>query len=425
MKIKTSIFATILALNSVFLTGNINNIDSYATTIDKNETIDKWEARASMPTNRSSLTSAVVDGKIYCIGGRNGSSSSSGLNRVEVYDPATDSWESKASISVKNYGLTSEVVDGKIYVMGGYDGSSYLDTLQVYNPETNKWETKASMPTSRAYLTSTVVDGKIYCIGGFNGYSLNTVEVYDPTTDSWETKTSILTDKYNLTSEVVDGKIYCVGGYQNGYFLDTIDVCISNINKLEYMAEQAVVSAEDSRETDDIEDARNLVNQLPEGDLKQELQERLNAINTNLALDIKNATANIDVYIKSENMLLMSLSTNSIAFEDYSGTEDIEKSNALTVNINSSLPYDLNVYLVSEIQNADGSNKIDIDRLNIKDSKDVDYKEFAGVNQKLTLKSNCNSGNDLTHDIDLKLKGSQAFKADTYKTVIKFEAEQK
>ena len=81
--------------------------------------------------------------------------------------------------------------------------------------------------------------------------------------------------------------------------------------------------------------------------------------------------------------------------------------------------------MVGNIQNADGSKQIDIDRLNIKDNTDVDYKKFDRVNQKLTLKSNCSAGNNLTHNIDLKLKGGNAYPADIYKTVIKFEAEQK
>lgn len=189
--------------------------------------------------------------------------------------------------------------------------------------------------------------------------------------------------------------------------------------------ETKVTNAETSRNVSDIESARTLVNKMEESEKKKELQDRLNAIVPNLTLDRKNTTANVDVYIKSENMLLMSLSTNSITFEDYSGVKDMEKLNALTVSINSSLAYDLNAYLVGEIQNADGSKKVDINRLNIKDNDEIAYQEFTGVNQKLTLKSGCRAGNNLTHNIDLKLKGGNAYPADIYKTVIKFEAEQK
>ena len=45
--------------------------------------------------------------------------------------------------------------------------------------------------------------------------------------------------------------------------------------------------------------------------------------------------------------------------------------------------------------------------------------------KKLVLKDNCDAENDLTHNIDLKLKGNLVYEADIYKTVIKFEAEQK
>ena len=151
----------------------------------RNGEIDTWiENLENMPTARNSLTSAVVDSKIYCIGGYNGSSR---LNTVEVYDPATNSWEIKTSMPTARSSLVSEVVDGKIYCIGGYNGSLCLNAVEVYDPKTDSWETKNSMPTKRAYLTSAVVDGKIYCIGvslssAYNS-STNIVEVYDPATD--------------------------------------------------------------------------------------------------------------------------------------------------------------------------------------------------------------------------------------------------
>lgn len=77
------------------------------------------------------------------------------------------------------------------------------------------------------------------------------------------------------------------------------------------------------------------------------------------------------------------------------------------------------------IYNADKTKKIDINRLNIRDNENADYKEFSNINEKLVLKDNCVAGNNLTHNIDSKLKGDFAYEADIYKTVIKFEAEQK
>ena len=470
MKIKSkSILGIMLALNLILPIGYINNINSYATLISKNNAIDTWETKSNMPTSRRGLASVAVNNKIYCIGGSGstsylntvevydpitdtwetkapmptnrgyltgevlydkiycigGKKGSSYLNALEVYDPATNTWETKTNMPTSRFSLTSAVVNGKIYCIGGYNNSSYLNTVEVYDPVTNSWETKTSMPTSRRGLVSVAVNGKIYCIGGYNDSHLNTVEVYDPATDTWETKTNMPTNRDYLTSAVVNGKIYCIGGCNGSSYLNTVEAYVPDINKPEYRAEQAVITAENSRETTDIENARDLVNQLPEGNLKQELQNRINAINPELELERKTVSGNVDVYIKCENMLLMSLDTNSVTFEDFSGVEDMEKTNAVNISINSSLPYQLNAYLPIEIQNADKSNTMDKRILNIKENSETIYQAFTNTTDKLVLKDNCSAGNDLIHGVDIKLKGGIAHEKDVYKTTIKLEAEQK
>ena len=204
---------------------------------------------------------------------------------------------------------------------------------------------------------------------------------------------------------------------------------VSNINFNIYnaldKAKDAVVSAEESLDVIDINNARDKVNRLPESTEKDELQNRLNNLSLDMSLETKMSSANLDLYIKSENMLLMSLNTNSVTFEDFSGIEDVEKINAVNITINSSLPYQLNAYLPTEIQNADKTNTMDKRILNIKENSEVDYKEFLNINEKVILKDNCPAGNDLTHGVDLKLVGGIAHEKDVYKTTIKFEAEQK
>ena len=192
-------------------------------------------------------------------------------------------------------------------------------------------------------------------------------------------------------------------------------------------AVKAIELAKTNPTVSNISEARYWTNLLKESIKKDELQSEINSITNieDLQLERKTATSNVDVYIKSENMLLMSLSTNSITFEDYSGVEDMELNNAINISINSSLPYQLNSYLLSEIENSDKSNRIEKNLLNIKTNDDTNYKTFNDINEKLLLEYDCDAGNNKSHSIDLRLKGSQAHKADIYKTVIKFEAEQK
>lgn len=192
------------------------------------------------------------------------------------------------------------------------------------------------------------------------------------------------------------------------------------------IAKNLLIKALETKDDDSISKALDAINAIENEEEKQYLLDILDNLNNSdfPSLEPSETSANLDVYIKSENMLLINLSTNQITFEDFSGVDNLEKINAIEININSSLPYQLNAYLVDEIYNSDKSKKIDIDRLNIKDNEDTNYKEFANINEKLILKDGCTSGNNNTHNIDLMLKGSSAYTADIYKTIIKFEVEQ-
>ncbi|MBQ8997135.1 MAG: leucine-rich repeat protein [Clostridium sp.] len=189
--------------------------------------------------------------------------------------------------------------------------------------------------------------------------------------------------------------------------------------------EEAVEKAEQSRKPIDISTARDLVNQMPESTKKDVFQGRLDSIFPSITLEKENASANMDIYIKSENMLSLSLNTNVITFENFNGTEDLEKPNAVELTVNSSLPYDVNAYLATKIENANKNKELDKDLLKIKANGTTNYKSFTDINTATTLLPDEQSGNHKKHSIDLKLEGNDAVETDVYKTTIKFEVTQK
>ena len=189
--------------------------------------------------------------------------------------------------------------------------------------------------------------------------------------------------------------------------------------------EEAIEKAEQSKDGVDISDARDLVNQMPECSKKDLFQDRLNAIFPNIDLEKQHVTASSDIYIKFKSTLSLALDTNVVTFEDYSGLSDLEMLGAVNLTVSSSLPYQLNAYMPTEITNADGSKKIPFDILNIKEGSEADYQTFRNITDKVVLKDGCVEGGNNVHSIDLKLASNQIHKADVYKTVIKFEAEQK
>jgi len=186
------------------------------TTVEAYDSVaNTWVMKAPMPTIRSHFSTSVVNGIIYAIGGSKGNlEGGRGYSTVEAYNPVTDTWEQKKEMPTARTGLSTSVVDGKIYAVGG----SKLDwqgvpTVEVYDPATDTWEQKKEMPTARTGLSTSVVDGKIYAVGGS---WLSTVEVYDPTTDAWTRALDMPTPRVFLSTGVVDGKIYAIGGQGGG-----------------------------------------------------------------------------------------------------------------------------------------------------------------------------------------------------------------
>lgn len=136
-----------------------------------------WSTKSPMPTARHHLQTAVIDGKLYAMGGRilgNGIPSEdmdealSNFNRNEMYDPLTDSWTARQPMLTKKSGFTATAsLDGNIYVFGG-QGLRHedLDSVEKYDPIADKWTYDKPMPTKRFGLESVSLGDRIYVLGG-------------------------------------------------------------------------------------------------------------------------------------------------------------------------------------------------------------------------------------------------------------------
>ncbi|MEM2099576.1 MAG: kelch repeat-containing protein [Candidatus Bathyarchaeia archaeon] len=170
---------------------------------------NSWMIKNAMPTARSGLGVAVVNGKIYAIGG------DGGCNITEEYNPITNTWTTKKSMPTGRSRFAIVAYKNKIYVIGGVTANGFTAANEVYDPVTDTWTSKSPLPRGgRAELTASVINGKIYVVGGYYMglylVSSSTLEVYDPETDTWTTKTPMLTAVYSCSSAVIDNKMYVV-----------------------------------------------------------------------------------------------------------------------------------------------------------------------------------------------------------------------
>src|SRR5262245_17025395 len=97
-----------------------------------------WQTLEPMPTARQELATAVLNGKIYAIGGYD--SSGAPTNIVEVYDPTTNTWTSAHPIPRALHHNSAAVAGGKLYSFGGPSTDVF-----VYDELNDSWSAVASM----------------------------------------------------------------------------------------------------------------------------------------------------------------------------------------------------------------------------------------------------------------------------------------
>ena len=77
-----------------------------------------WDtSRAHLPTPRDHLIVVAYDGKLYTIGGRY----SDNLPTVEIYDPATDTWTQGPDMPTARSGMGYAILNGQLHTIAGED----------------------------------------------------------------------------------------------------------------------------------------------------------------------------------------------------------------------------------------------------------------------------------------------------------------
>ena len=105
------------------------------------------------------------DKQIYVVGG--GPEWPVPTAATEMYNPATDSWATMADMPTERTGVWAAALNGRIYVLGGLGWENEaVATAEEFDPARNSWRRVADMPTARFLLAAETVGGKVYAIGG-------------------------------------------------------------------------------------------------------------------------------------------------------------------------------------------------------------------------------------------------------------------
>ena len=175
MPTRRTLFVTGVVNGKIYVIGGESSLgaSARATVEEYDPATDTWSQKADMPTPRTRSAASVVDGKIYVFGGgRGGGSSYPVMSTVEAYDPATDTWTRKADMPSAKELLTTSVVGGKIYAIGGQQEYAAVrdvfSTVDMYDPATDTWMRRADAPLPRKVHSASVLNDIIYVFGGRN-----------------------------------------------------------------------------------------------------------------------------------------------------------------------------------------------------------------------------------------------------------------
>ncbi|MFZ0534472.1 MAG: S8 family serine peptidase, partial [Anaerolineales bacterium] len=164
-------------------------------------------------------------GKVYFLGGRDGTDGMVTYGDIYSYDPKANICADTGTdmpTPISNYTIV-QLNDGNadlLCTFGGRDtaGNNTL-AVQCFKPVTNAITTKANLPVNFTGFQpggTAVVNNKAYIFGGFrqtpSPYNINITFEYNPLTDNYSAKGNIALPRSFIDVAVVDNKIYAFGG---------------------------------------------------------------------------------------------------------------------------------------------------------------------------------------------------------------------
>jgi N-acetylneuraminic acid mutarotase len=179
-----------------------------------------WKRAAPLPLARGEVAAAVLEGRIFIIGGFTSGGANS--TSVQAFNPPTNTWAHEADLPLPVDHTMAAGYRGRVYVAGGYGpGRARLTTLFAFTGE--DWTRLAPMPEERAAGGAAIVNGKLYVVGGTTAETIGgpsmlakTMLVYDIAANRWSARRGP-TPREHLGVAALGGRIYAVGGRTAGF----------------------------------------------------------------------------------------------------------------------------------------------------------------------------------------------------------------
>ena len=187
------------------------------------DTIAVLPAADNWPGGSNNLPggAAVLNNKLYTIGGFTGSAMIAG---VWAFDPNAASgsrWQARQDLPAQRGYVPAVGLGGFVYAMGGsaWNGTTLQDSTECfkYDPAANTWTPIASLPRATGETRAVVINNQVWVLGGGRTPPKNPskeVDIYDPATNSWGLGPPFMLERRNFAADSDSGvRIFLGGGY--------------------------------------------------------------------------------------------------------------------------------------------------------------------------------------------------------------------
>lgn len=173
-----------------------------------------WTQRPNVPTARTEVATAILDGELYVIGGFGENLDPSPV--VEVLDLEADEWREGPPLPVPLHHARAVAIEGAVHVFGGYNAVPFqaTPTHLVLEPGASTWSQAPPLPTARGGHGAAASNGSVYLVGGVgpDGELLSEVDVYHPGNGSYTQALDLPTPRDHLAVAASPNWIHAVGG---------------------------------------------------------------------------------------------------------------------------------------------------------------------------------------------------------------------
>lgn len=181
-----------------------------------------WSRETPLPLGLDHAAAAADDGSIYLAGGYSGGRAS---RRVFTLPGAHE----LASLNHARGALALVAAGGKLYAIGGSDGSREVGPAEEYDPAAGRWIDLPALPRPRNHVAGFVYRG-LACVGGGRSPNTAAVDCWDPGGRRWTSLSDLPKPTSGAGAGTLGERVVVAGGEDpsSGAIVDQVAVLAGN-----------------------------------------------------------------------------------------------------------------------------------------------------------------------------------------------------